>query len=140
MVNRPALFPESELDLPTSSWIIFSNDTDIRMLKIFKRGFRHCFMMMQQGDRWVLIDPRSNKTDVQILPHPKSFNFPRYYMEQGKTVVKIPDITVPNKIMSPFPVSCVETLKRMIGLHSWWVMTPYQLYKKLLKLQNKKGS
>lgn len=140
MVNRPNLSPESELDLPTSTWIVFSNDTDIGMLRFFKRGFRHCFMMMQQGDRWVLVDPRSNKTDVHLLQHPKSFNFPRYYTEQGKTVVKIPDINVPNKIMSPFPVSCVETLKRMIGLHAWWVMTPYQLYKKLLKLQNKKGS
>lgn len=137
MVNRPALSPESELDLSSSAWIIFSNDTDIRMLKLCRRGFRHCFMMMQQDDRWILIDPRSNKTDVQILPHPKSFNFPRYYSEQGKIVVKIPEIIAPNKIMSPFPVSCVETLKRMIGLHTWWVMTPYQLYKHLQKIKMK---
>lgn len=139
MVNRPNLSPETELEMSSTAWIIFSNDTDIRLLKMFRQGFRHCFMMMQQDDRWVLIDPRSNKTDVQILLHPKSFNFPRYYVEQGKTVLKIPMIATPQKIMSPFPVSCVETLKRMIGLHAWFVFTPYQLYKKLLKLQ-KKGS
>ncbi len=140
MVNRPAAQPDVELDYPQSAWIVFSNETDIRMLKLFREGFRHCFMMMLQNDRWILIDPRSNKTDVHLLPHPKSFNFPRYYAQQGKTVLKIPTLSVPSKILSPFPVSCVETLKRMIGLHAWWVMTPYQLYKKLLKLQHKKGS
>lgn len=140
MVNRPALSPENHFELPHSAWIIFSNDTDIRMLRFLRHGFRHCFMMMQQDGRWILIDPRSNKVDIHLLPHPKSFNFPRFYMEQGKTVVKIPSIHTPKKIMSPFPVSCVETLKRLIGLHAWWVMTPHQLYKKLLKIQNKKGS
>ncbi len=140
MVNRPALNPESDLDFPQTLWIIFSDETDIRMLKIFKRGFRHCFVMMLQGDRWMLIDPRSNKTDIHLLPHPKSFNFPRYYTEHGKTVLKIPTIKTPNRILSPFPVSCVETIKRLIGLHAWTVMTPYQLYKKLVKIQNMKGS
>ena len=140
MVSRPQLSPEIDLEKGSTAWIVFSNDTDIRMLHLFRRGFRHCFMMMQQNDRWILVDPRSNKTDVYLLPHPKSFNFPRYYTEQGKTVIKIPVIHTPSKILSPFPVSCVETLKRMIGLHAWWVMTPYQLYKYLLKLQNKKGS
>jgi hypothetical protein len=140
MVNRPSLSPETDLENAQSAWIIFSDDTDIRMLRLFRRGFRHCFMMVQSDDRWLLIDPRSNKTDVHLLPHPKSFNFPRYYTEQGKTVIKIPAIQTPHKILSPFPVSCVETLKRLIGLHAWWVITPYQLYKILLKLQHKKGS
>lgn len=137
MVDKPQLFPNQELDMPATTWIVFSNDTDIPILKIFRRGFRHCFMIMQQNDRWILIDPRANKTDVQLLPHPKSFNFPRYYLEQGKTVLKIPTIKTPHKILSPFPVSCVETLKRLIGLHAWWVMTPYQFYKHLFQLQKK---
>ena len=114
-----------------STWIIFSNDTDIRALKLLKRGFRHCFMMMLQDDRWLLIDPRSNKTDIRILPHPQSFDFPRYYIEQGFTVVKAPAVSTPQKILSPFPVSCVETIKRILGLHHFWIITPYQLYKKI---------
>jgi len=139
MVERPKLLPNNDIDMPAATWVIFSDDTDIHMLKIFRRGFRHCFLIMQQHDRWILIDPRSNKTDVVLLPHPISFNFPRYYTEQGKTVLKVQGIKTPHKIMSPLPVSCVEGIKRLIGLHQWWVITPYQLYKSLLKIQNKKG-
>ena len=137
MVDRPLLSPET--DMESAQWIVFSNDTDIACLKILKRGFRHCFMVMQQDSRWVLIDPRSNKTDIQILPHPPHFNFPRYFTEQGKTVLKVPNIIAPQKIMTPFPVSCVEGIKRLIGLHHFWVITPHQLYKKIIKMQ-KKGS
>lgn len=139
MVDRPTLSPEMDLDSSSTTWLIFSDDTDIRMLKILRRGFRHCFAIMQQGDRWILVDPRSNKTDIVLLPHPKCFNFPRYYTEQGKTVLKIHDRPTPNKIMSPFPVSCVEGLKRLIGLHAWWILTPRQLYNHLIKIQNMKG-
>jgi hypothetical protein len=137
MVNRPLLSPETDLDLESAQWIVFSNETDIRVLKILKQGFRHCFMVMQQGEKWMLIDPRSNKTDIQILPHPSHFNFPRYFTEQGHTVLKVPEMNAPQKIMTPFPVSCVEGIKRIIGLHKFWVITPHQLYKKIIKIQKK---
>jgi hypothetical protein len=141
MVNRPALAPKSDSQsAPIVMWAVFSNDTDIGFLKILKHGYRHCFIIMQQDARWVIIDPRADKTDIQILPHPPHFNFPRYLTEQGKTVVKISNtFKTPRKIASILPISCVETLKRVIGLHQWWVLTPHQLYRALLKIQ-KKGS
>lgn len=140
MVDRPLLTPEKDINGTLTQWVVFSNDTDIRMLKIFRRGFRHCFVMMQQDSRWILIDPRANKTDIHLLPHPSHFNFPRYYAEQGKTVVKIQNIMTPQKILPPISLSCVGAVKRLIGMHAWAVITPHQLYKKLLKIQNQKGS
>lgn len=137
MVDLPQLSPQTDIETPAAMWIVFSNDTDIKILKLLRRGFRHCFVMMIQDNRWVLIDPRSNKTDITIMPHPHHFNFPRYFSGQGKTVVKLPPITTPHKILSPFPVSCVEQIKRIIGLHKWWVITPYQLYRVINKIQTK---
>jgi len=141
MVNRPTLAPETDLDsdnMAQAAWIVFQDETDLTFLKILRRGFRHCFMMIQQEGRWILIDPRANKTDIHLLPHPKDFNFPRYYTEQGKIVVKIPaGQKTPLRVLSPFPVSCVTTLKRVIGLHRFWIFTPYQLYKHLLKTKQK---
>jgi len=137
MVNRPSLLPETDLNLKSAQWIVFSDDTDIRVLKLLKRGFRHCYMIMQQDDRWVIVDPRCDKTDIKILPHPPHFNFPRYFSEQGKTVIRVPNLNTPQKIMSPFPVSCVDAIKRVIGLHKYWVITPHQLYKTIIKIQKK---
>jgi len=137
MVNRPTLAPEIDLQNNATIWIVFSNNTDIRMLRILRHGFRHCFAVMQIDDRWILIDPKSNKTDVNLLPHPATFNFPKYFSQQGMTVMKLPAIQTPQKIMMPFCFSCVETMKRFIGLHQFWVLTPYQLYKSILKIQQK---
>jgi hypothetical protein len=136
MVSKPQLSPETDLEIDQTAWIIFSNDTDIRMLRLLKRGFRHCFIIMLQDQRWILIDPRSNKTDVNILPHPANFNFPRYFVSQGKTVMKLPPVVTPKRIMMPFCFSCVETVKRMIGLHRYFILTPYQLYRYLNKLSS----
>lgn len=133
MVNRPQLSPENNKVDGKQIWVVFSNDTDIGVLKLLRHGFRHCFALMQQDGRWIIVDPRSNQTDVQLLSHPRDFNFPRYFMEQGKTVLKIDRMDAPASILSPFPVSCVDTIKRIIGLHAWWVITPHQLYRTLLK-------
>lgn len=135
MVERPTLSPESDLDLPSAFWVVFSGDTDIRMLRLLRKGFRHCFIMMLQGGRWIMIDPRSNRMDVALLPHPAKFNFPRYFTQQGKTVVKIAAVQTPDKMAPLFPLSCVETVKRILGIHARFVLTPYQLYKHITKGQ-----
>lgn len=133
MVNAPVLSPEADAKSSVSMWVVFSDDTDIRMLRILRKGFRHCFIIMQQGERWILVDPRSDKTDIALLPHPVHFNFPRYFTQQGKTVVKIGSIQTPKAVAPLFPFSCVENVKRVIGLHARFVITPYQLFKFLQK-------
>ena len=137
MVDCPQLAPESDISSSSAMWVVFSDDTDIRFLKMLKKGYRHCFIIMMQGERWILIDPRADKTDIRLLPHPVSFNFPRYFIQQGKTVIKARGIETPSKIMPVFPCSCVETVKRVLGIHRRWVITPYQLYKSLIKIQTK---
>lgn len=137
VVETSMLSPQGNDQTPQMMWVIFSDETDLWFLKPLRDGFRHCFILMQQDNRWVLIDPRSDKTEIEILPHPHHFNFPRFFMEQGKTVVKVPTIHTPRKIASILPVSCVEIIKRFVGLHQWWVVTPYQLYRSLLKIQKK---
>lgn len=36
-------------------------------------------------------------------------------------------------------LSCVGTVKRMLGIKAFWVLTPYQLYKHLHKIDKKRG-
>ena len=138
MVNRPTLSPAEDTETESVTWIVFSNDTDVRLLRLLKKGYRHCFAIMQQRGQWVLIDPRLNKLDITILLHPPHFNLPLHFSNQGKTVVKVRGMRVPNKIAALWPCSCVETIKRLIGLHRWWAVTPYTLYR-ALKISNKKG-
>jgi len=140
MVSRPQLSPETDLDTSmTTTWLVFTNETDLKRLKILKKGFRHCFAIMQQSDRWILIDPRSNKTDIRLLAHPIHFNLPRYFKSQGHHIVKLQTIKTPQKVAPILNISCVGLMKRFIGLHAWFIITPYQLYRHLNRLNNKKG-
>lgn len=133
---KPTLNPEP-VNENQALWVVFSNDTDLRFLKFLKKGFRHCFVIIKQGEQWMLIDPRANKTDIFILPHPSHFNVPRFFESEGKTVCKITGIITPHKVAPLMPLSCVETVKRVIGLHKRFLFTPYALYRHLTTL--KKG-
>ena len=133
---KPLLNPEATNE-KQSMWVVFVNETDIGFLKALRSGFRHCFVVIKQNDLWMIVDPRANKTDIIILPHPPHFNVPRYFMSEGKTVCKITGMITPHKIAPLFPMSCVETVKRIIGLHNRFIITPYGLYRYLTK--SKKG-
>jgi len=52
----------------------------------------------------------------------------------GITIVEY-DHTIDPTQRQPYyePISCVTTIKRILGIADWKVQTPYQLYKKLLK-------
>lgn len=127
----PSLQPQSP-DANKTVWVVFSDETDIRLLKILKHGFRHCFMIMRDGDVWVLVDPRANKTDIEILRYPAHFNVPRFFQNNGKTVTKVTVNEPPRAIAPLMPFSCVETIKRCLGIHRRFIVTPYQLYRHLI--------
>jgi hypothetical protein len=50
------------------------------------------------------------------------------------TVIKVPSPLCPKqKILPPMMFTCVEAVKRIIGLRGWWILTPWQLYAALAK-------
>lgn len=117
------------------AWVVFFGDTDIAWLKILKPGFRHCAVLMDDGQNWITIDPLSNYTDVTVHPFPHEFNLPLWMRDTGHKVVPA-QIT---RSMRPAPIgiySCVEAVKRVLGLHCWQIITPWQLYRHLRKTEN----
>ena len=36
-------------------WVVFSGYTDLRWLKFLKSGFRHCFVLLHDGKRWICL-------------------------------------------------------------------------------------
>lgn len=72
-----------------SAWVVFSGETDIKWLKILKSGYRHCFVLINDGQRWMSIDPLSPYTDIQIYHHiESSFSLPEWLQIRGYRVVQ----------------------------------------------------
>jgi len=110
------------------AWVVFCKNTDIWWLKFLKIGYRHCFLILYDGYNWITYDPMSSFTDINV--HKTEFHLPSWFSENGYTVVE----TSVRKCHTLAPISiysCVEGVKRILGIQSFAVLTPYQLYKHL---------
>lgn len=114
------------------AWVIFSNNTDLPWLKVLKQGFRHCSVLINDGTHWVTFDPMSNYTDVVVHNMPANFDLPQWLTDRGHHVVPAqierPDVPAPWTVLT-----CVEAVKRVLGIHHFFIFTPWQLYKYLLQ-------
>lgn len=113
------------------AWVVFCSDCDLPWLKILRPGFRHCYALLNDGRHWLSFDPLSNYTDINVYDLPATFNLPLLLQDRGHRVVKAP--VYRTKKEAPWmPYTCVEAVKRVIGLHARFILTPWQLYKYLL--------
>jgi hypothetical protein len=123
------------------AWVAFSGKTDIRWLHFLKPGFRHCFVIWHDGAQWVTLDATGAHLDViahhALGPH---MNMPAWLRrEAGCRVVPAP-IDRTRKTPAPLaPFTCVEAVKRALGLHDRWIVTPWQLYRRLTFGRKKNG-
>lgn len=125
----------SPAGIPLKAWAVFSGRTDLAWLRMLKPGFRHCFLVLQDGRHWLTLDPLATYTELAVQPLPAAFDLPGWYRAQGLTVVAAP-IVRGHRRPAPLAVfSCVEALKRALGIHDRWLITPFQLYRHLRRRQ-----
>jgi hypothetical protein len=135
LMTQQFIMPKSTY--PTTNmqcWVVFSNETDYPILRILKKGFRHCYVIIHDGQKWLSFDPLLTRHEI-IAYHdlPTDFDFPQWLKSRNLTVIKAP-IGSFKSIFSPFmPQSCVASIMRVIGFHGVFVLTPWQLYKALAK-------
>ena len=103
-------------------------------MRFLKKGFYHCFVVLGNGFDWILIDPLAHFTDTIIL---KNVNIKGYLRSQGYQLV-LTTPQVPPYTKARFrPHTCVETVKRLLGIKNPYILTPYQLFQFLSKKKGK---
>lgn len=111
-------------------FVLFTGKTELRWLGWLKPGFRHCLAIIDDGQGWLLIDPLAGYLTVERLRVPAGWDLPGWYQSVGYTV--LPAVPArPARQAPPGPMTCVEAIKRLIGLHKPLIITPYQLYRHL---------
>lgn len=119
--------------------VIFTDQTDLPWLRILKRGFRHCFLAIFQGSHWLIYDPLVHRTEIIALDLPMHFDLANWYREHGLCVVPTVLSTTPVSRTSLLPwaqfplrpFTCVEAVKRVLGIKAAKIFTPWQLYRHL---------
>lgn len=118
-----------------SAWVVFSGQADLPWLKIMKPGFRHCFVLLNDGQSWSSLDPMLHHMDMCVHHHVSvDFDLPSWLESRGLLVVPAyMDRT--KKRPAPYALfSCVEVIKRILGIHTRFIFTPWQLYRHLMKM------
>ena len=118
----------------TKAWVVFSGQADLPWLKILKDGYRHCYVLLNDGMHWITIDPLSNTMEVTVHDLPLNFDLPLWMKNNGHLIV--PANIHHHETQAPWMLfSCVEVVKRVLGIHRRFIITPWQLYKHLQKEQ-----
>jgi len=111
--------------------VVFSGQADLRWLRLLRPGFRHCFVVLGSPDGWVSLNPMAHRTDLTVLSVPTDFDLAGWYRGQGLTVVETVPYLPPRRQAPWRPYSCVEAVKRVLGIHDGFVLTPWQLFRYL---------
>ena len=117
--------------MPDDVLVVFSDQTDLWWLKFLRRGFRHCFILLRFGELWVSVDALAHKTEIMRIDLPDHFQLTSWLESQGETVVSCPVRPAYLKTMWPSAFTCVESVKRILGLRKPFILTPWQLYQHL---------
>ncbi|MGN7437985.1 MAG: hypothetical protein ACTHOO_05005 [Alcanivorax sp.] len=110
------------------AWVVFTNQTDLPWLKGLRQGFRHCFIVLHDGQHWTSIDPLASFMEVVVHNVPAEFDLISWLEERGHHTVQAP---LARDIKRTAPImlfTCVEACKRILGVHKRSILTPWQLY------------
>ncbi len=112
-------------------WVCFYDDTFSEPVRFWDKWlhprYRHCMALGWSKGVWILINPRWSGTDVIVLDAGPS----KYPTFNAKPTAIVPMEACPDKgpprcgIIGP--VSCVETIKGLVGCKDYRVLTPRQL-------------
>lgn len=111
-------------------WVAFTGQSELPCLRVLKPGFRHCFAIIREEGNWIALDPLSNRLDVSVHSAENGFDMPRWLRSRGLTVIeaRTQNHARPAPLM---PLTCVEAVKRVLGLRARFIITPWQLYNRL---------
>ena len=108
-------------------YLVFRTAKDSVFKWLLPKGFGHVFAVIERPDHKILIDSTISHSVARIYPN--GYNC---QLEEDDTVLKFDrmiDITHKNSHFGF--MSCVEVIKRFLGLTEYFIFTPHQLYRTL---------
>lgn len=118
--------------------VVFSGTADLPWLRILKPGFRHCFAVVEAGGAWVVVNPLAQATELAVVAGVDGDDLAGWYRRRGFRVVAC-RVNGPPRRPAPLGLyTCVEAVKRVLGIHARRVVTPWNLYKFLLSEKKQK--
>jgi len=119
--------------------VVFADAPEKRLLRWLKPGFRHCFVLMSGGraGEWICLDPQSHRVACDVWQYSVLFDPEAHYRARGFDCVWVSyPAEVPRRVrLGAF--TCVEFVKRLLGISGFWIVTPHQLFCAIKRAETK---
>ena len=116
--------------------IIFS-EASLPWLRWLREGYRHVSVVIPCGEGYLHIDPRSVRIDFRFIKREQVAEMYDRALYKEIIIIEYTADDIREGMHVPAVFTCVEFVKRVIGIRAWWVLTPHQLYKHIRKLKGK---
>jgi hypothetical protein len=116
--------------------VVFEDRADSLVLRCLRPGFRHCFCLLGENRRWTLCDPLKSQLavaiveDVSLAELRQLLEAPRRRLLYGTVLEGRGEGGSLCRLLT-----CVEIVKRLLGITAPHILTPHQLYRMLLHNQ-----
>ena len=101
--------------------------SSIAYLRLLKPDYRHCMVAIQDQSVWQLLDPLSNRLEVTHLGELRVDEVLYAFTQAGYEALCVQRRPPYMRELPWAPFTCVEAVKRVLGLNARWVITPWQL-------------
>ena len=117
-------------------WVVFTDSKDENLLTPFlQEGFQHVYAMKKtEGEiMWHVINCMRSHIHVDLEPI-DTYPHPRCYAGEDAVIIPVRAIIDTSRIRGTLGIfNCVEVVKGLLGIKEFWVWTPWQLYKYLMR-------
>jgi hypothetical protein len=134
-MREPLSIPQAPaLAAPRPALVCFEDRPATGVLRLLRAGFRHCFCLVASPGAWLVCDPLKGGLVLELLPDWPIERLVAHYAGTGRHVAVGHAVSdaVPADAM-PRPLTCVEVVKRAVGISAWAVVTPWGLFRRLVE-------
>ncbi|MBC6444297.1 MAG: hypothetical protein GDA50_02530 [Alphaproteobacteria bacterium GM202ARS2] len=119
-------------------YVFFTDNTDLWWLRWLKPGFRHCCLVLYREGTLILVDPLSHQLLLDVCVSVDEASLRRWLNSCGMLFVPVEVRESPRQVAPFGMLTCVEVIKRILGIRLRRLMTPWQLYRFLIDMADKK--
>lgn len=120
--------------LAKNEYYLLFNEGDHWIRRILKKDFNHITVLTKDSYNWITINPRFRHLNWVILPISSDEDAIKKYYSEFKCIKICTGYSGPKLGAFGF-INCIKLARYITGLHVN-ALTPYKLYKKLLKIKH----
>lgn len=114
---------------PHRAIVVFAAQGSHPMVRFLRRGFKHCFVVVEAGPYYVRVDGMAGAPDLDVVCS-SDYDLAGFYRKEGYIVKETQQEDRPG--LWPFvEANCVGLVKAILGLSAPFAITPYCLYRRL---------